>query len=904
MPLVNSSTPSSADSAAAAATRLWHTLDCGDVLQWLQADPHGLTNQEAKKRLQTYGPNRLTEGRHITAFQVFAGQFKNILVVILLLAVGLSAALGHDVEAAVIGIIVLFAIGLGFIQEYRAERAIDALRTMTAPTATVLRGGEEQGIPASDIVPGDIVLLAAGSRVPADGRLLDSINLQMEEAVLTGESLPVEKHIQVIAQQEAPLGERKNMVFAGTAAAYGRGKYVATATGMRTEFGAIAGMLQQVESRDTPLQKNLDRVGRTLAKVAAVLVFLVAVAGLLRGEPLLDMLIFGIALAVAVVPEALPAVVTISLAIGVQRMAKRHALVRKLPAVETLGCTSVICSDKTGTLTKDEMTVRRILAGGEVFEVTGSGYNPEGAFLKDDRTVAPTPALLELLKGAVLCSDSHVVHAENVWDVTGDPTEGALVVAALKARLEKQALETQSPRVAEIPFSSETKRMTTLHEHGDSFTAYAKGAPEVLLASCTKQLLPEGEKELTEHDRADILARANAMADSALRVIAVARKHAATMDTPEQGMTFLGLTGMLDPPRPEAKRAVAQCKQAGIRVLMITGDHPATAVAIARELGILGNGDAITGVELDALDDAAFMKRVDAIAVYARVSPAHKLRVVHALQERGEVVAMTGDGVNDAPALKKADVGIAMGITGTDVTKEAAVMMLTDDNFASIVAAVEEGRRIFGNVKKYLMYLLSSNIGEIGLMTVATLIGIPLPLSAVQILYVNLATDGLPALALAVDPPEAGLMRRPPRNAHTGIFTRNVVGLLLLGGAWSACSNLGLFLWALRVGRPLGEAMTMAFASLVLIEFFKSYSFRSDRESALSAPFANTWLNLAVLWEIVLLMLVIYVPVFQAAFGTVALSAQDWAIVAATACTVLPVLEFGKALRRRFGGND
>ncbi len=896
----------------------WHTLPLTLVLSRLSTHPkHGLAQAEAIERLEEFGRNQLSEGHRTSAWDILFEQCKNVLVIILLIAATLSAVLGHGVEAIAIAVIVLFAIIFGFVQEYRAERAIEALRKMAAPTATVLRGGEEVEIPASDVVPGDVIMLAAGDKVPADGRMIDAINLHADEAALTGESVPVEKHAEAIATVDLPTGDRRNMVFAGTAVTYGRGRAVVTATAMETEFGKIAGMLQTVETSKTPLQKNLDRVGKTLAKAALVVVFIISGLGVLRGQPLLEMVIFGIALAVAVVPEALPAVVTISLAIGVQRMVKRHALIRRLPAVETLGSTSVICTDKTGTLTKDEMTARRIFAGGEMLEIEGIGYEPHGSFRCDGKPVEPGTVICELLKGAALASDTRLLQAEGAWDIWGDPTEGALIVAAAKAGLNKDLLDEESPRIAEIPFTSETKRMTTLHtstaaagevypERSEAkskgtgrLIAYSKGAPEMILDSCTSQLLRSGITPLNSGDREAILSTARAMADDALRILAVSSKADATLADAEHGMTFLGLVGMIDPPRPEAKRAVAQCREAGIKVVMITGDHPATAKAVARELGILDGGRIITGTELEAMDDAAFARDVEDFGVYARVSPAHKLRVVTALQKRGHVVAMTGDGVNDAPALKKADIGIAMGITGTDVTKEAAAMTLTDDNFASIVAAVEEGRGIFGNIKKYLMYLLSSNIGEICLMVGASLLGLPLPLSAVQILYVNLATDGLPALALAVDPPEKDLMRRRPRRQRTGIFTRPVVALMLTGGFWLMIVNLALFWWALRSGLSLAEAMTMTFVSLVFIEFFKAYSFRSDRLSVLSRPFANKWLNRAILWELLLLVLIINVPFLQGFFGTVSLPLQSWMMILALSATVIPVLELSKFLARR-----
>ncbi|MDD5559739.1 cation-translocating P-type ATPase [Candidatus Methylomirabilis sp.] len=880
---------------------LWHTLSSETVFAHLKSTPTGLTEVEAAQRLAEYGPNELKAAHRISLWTILFEQFKNVLIVILLVATALSAFLGHGIEAIAIVVIVLFAVLLGFAQEYRAERATEALRQMTAPTATALRDREEVEIPARALVPGDVVLVRAGDKISADVRLIEAVNLQVEEAALTGESVSVDKHAAPLTNGELALGDRKNMAYAGTAATYGRGRAVVVATGMHTEFGKIAQMLQTVETGRTPLQDNLDKVGRVLAWAACVVVAAIVAIGLYRGQPFIEMLIFGIALAVAVVPEALPAVVTISLAIGVQRMVKRHALMRRLPAVETLGSTSVICSDKTGTLTKDEMTVRKIFVAGQMLDVFGAGYEPYGRFSHDGLIIEPSGPLILLLRAAVLASDAHIVHSEanGRWHVKGDPTEGALIAAAAKAGLNKAELDSQSPRVNEIPFTSETKRMTTLHREPEGVVAYAKGAPEVILDSCVRRMTADGETALDTESREMIVETARRMASEALRVLAIAYKLHATRENAECGMTFLGLVGMIDPPRPEAKAAIETCEQAGIKPVMITGDHPLTAQAVARELGLLKTGRIVTGAELEAMSEAEFEREVEKIDVYARVSPAHKLRVVMALQKKGHVAAMTGDGINDAPALKKADIGIAMGITGTDVTKEAAAMTLTDDNFASIVAAVEEGRGIFDNIKKYLMYLLSCNIGEIVLMAGATLLGLPLPLTAVQILYVNLATDGLPALALAVDPPEPDLMRRKPRNPRTGIFTRPVVTVMMVGGFWSAAVNLGLFAWVLHSDRSIEKAMTMTFVSLVLIECVKAYNFRSDRHSVLNQPFANRWLNLAIVWGLVPLVIIVYAPFLHEPFSTVSLPLVDWAIVVVLASTVSPVLELAKWMERR-----
>ena len=878
----------------------WHTMSPDAAIEVASSAAAGLSAAEAATRLARHGPNALRAGARVSAWALLASQFRNILILILLAATAASALLGHMVEAIAITVIVLLAVLLGFVQEYRAERAIEALREMAAPHAIVLRDGRELDIPARDVVPGDVVLLVAGNRVPADGRLLDAVNLQTQEAALTGESMPIDKHCAALEEADLAVGDRRNLVFAGTTVAAGRGRALVVATGMETEFGQIAGLLETVEVGRTPLQLSLDRLGRQLARAALIVVLVIAALGIARGEPVVQMLIFAIALAVAVVPEALPAVVTISLALGVQRLVKRRALMRRLPAVETLGATTLIATDKTGTLTLDQMTVRRICCGGRMIDVSSHGYEPSGGFMDEDGPRAPGEALRRLLSAALLASDADVERDEESgrWVAHGDPTEAALVVVAGKAGLRRADLAVTYPRVQEKPFSAEAKRMTTLHRTATGIVAFGKGAPEPILDGCTALLGPDGERPMDDAARAEILAAARSMAGQAMRVLAVATRTSATLDNCESDLTLLGLVGMTDPPRPEVPAALAECAAAGIRVVMVTGDHPLTAAAIARELGI-GRGRAMTGAEVEAKDDAQLAAAVDAIDVFARVSPAHKLRIVTAFQARGHVVAMTGDGVNDAPALKRADIGVAMGVSGTDVAREAAAMMLTDDNFASIVAAIREGRAIYSNIKKYLMFLLSSNVGEIGLMAGAMLLGMPLPLSAVQILYVNLATDGLPALALAVDPADGSLMRRPPRIARAGIFSRSVVTLMLVGGAWSMVANLGLFAWALSSGRGIDEAMTMTFASLVLIQFLKAYNFRSDRTSVLVRPFQNRWLNLAIAWELCLLVVVVYLPWIREPLGTFALTVADWTIILLVSATIVPVLELVKWLVRR-----
>ena len=895
----------------------WHRQDIDAVLAQLNACATGLSTSEARQRLARHGPNELLALSRSSPWHTLATQFQNVLVVILLAAPARSGLLGHGLDALVIAVIVLFAVLLGFVQEHRAERALEALRHMAAPVAHAIRDGVETTLPARDLVPGDVVVLRAGDRIPADARIALAVNLAVDEAALTGESDAVEKASVALDSSGLPIGDRRNMAYAGTLVARGRGQAVVVATGMSTEFGRISGLVQTIECGRTLLQENLDRLGSTLGKAALIIVAIIVFLGVWRGMPPLDMFIFGIALAVAVVPEALPAVVTISLAIGVRRMVHRQALVRRLPVVESLGSTSVVCSDKTGTLTRNEMTVRRVATADGVVDVTGVGYDPVGEFVSHGVAGSPAPIVRELLRAAVLASDGRVLlDQEGRWRVEGDPTEGALLIAAEKAGLDPAELNRRYPRVHEVAFTSERRRMTTLHDAGDgSLVAYSKGAVEAILPDCIAWARAADERGLTRIQAADerelsrislgrdernaVLGLEREMASVGLRVLAIAHKLPTAVADAERQMTLLGLVGMMDPPRAEAQAAVRICRDAGITPVMITGDHPLTATAVGSEIDLLNGRRVVSGQELSAMSDADLARDVAQIGVYARVSPTDKLRVIAAWQTRGEVVAMTGDGVNDAPALKKADVGIAMGITGTDVSKEAAAVTLLDDNFATIVAAVEEGRIVFANIRKYLSFLLSSNIGEILLMAGAALAGMPLPLTAVQILYVNLATDGLPALALAVDPPDPDLMRRRPRDPRAGVFTRPLVMLLMAGGIWSAVVNLGLFTWLLKGGRPLPEAMAMTFVSLVLIQFFKAFNFRSDRFSVFRRPFANRWLNLAVGWELALLGVILYTPFLQRPFGTFSFAWTDWVVTAGLAFTVVPILEAVKWLERR-----
>jgi len=900
--------------------RIWHNLSVNEVIESLSSSVQGLSKEEAERRLGQFGPNELAEKEKTRPWMLFLEQFKDFLIIILLVAAAVSGVLtitgkGDIWDPILIVIIILFAACLGFFQEYRSERALEALKQMAAPTATVVRNGQEEEIPARDLVPGDIILLQTGDRIPADCRLIEAVNLKIDEAPLTGESTAVGKKTEAIPG-DVPVGDRKNMAYAGTTVVYGRGKAIVTSTGMATEFGKIAGMLQEVKPPPTPLQISLDRIGKILGIACLIICAVVAGVGILVGmfDHILDAFIWGVSLAVAAVPEALPAVTTICLALGVQRMVKRHALLRRLPAVETLGCTTFICSDKTGTLTQNEMTVRKVYVNDQTIEVSGVGYEPSGSFYRNGAPLNPQddPHLRSLLTAAMLCNDSHLINADGVWQVKGDPTEGALVVAAAKAGIRAQELVT--PRIAEVPFTSERKRMTTVHDTPQGIVAYSKGAPEIILDSCTRIYADGVERGLTEQDKARILQVNQEMAAGALRVLGVAYKSLPNKELGneveekvEKGMVWLGLVGMIDPPREEVKQAVALCKQAGIKSVMITGDHKLTAEAIAKELDMLAEGDiALSGKELDELTPEELNNLVEGIKVYARVSPAHKMRIVEALQTKGHIVAMTGDGVNDAPALRKADIGVAMGITGTDVSKEAAAMVLTDDNFASIVAAAEEGRSIFANIRKYLLYLLSCNIGEVLLMLIAFVIGTitglykVVPLVALQILVVNLVTDGLPALALAVEPGEPGIMQRPPRDPKKSIFDRIMVTYLLGIGFWTMLASLGVFLWAIYSGRSPVEAQCLCFVTLVGIELFNCFNCRSERISIFGmSPLSNKWLLAAVASSWAITVAIVYVPFLQEPFHTYSMGLRDWGIVLLAGVSVLIPVEIHKLIQAR-----
>ena len=920
-----------------------------EVLAALGTDARrGLSAGEARARLERYGTNELTAEKPIPAWRKFLAQFHDVLVILLLLATVISAGLwayeresALPYEAMAIFAVVLLNAIMGYLQQSRAEQAVAALRQMSAAHANIIRDGARQSIPATAVVPGDITLIEEGDTVPADARLVESTALQTAEAALTGESLPVSKDIAPITE-EVGLGDRHNMLFSGTAATYGRGKAVVVATGMQTQMGRIAGMLKETPTETTPLQQELDRVGKLLGIVvvliAVVMITTIILVEEVRGfSAIFDVLILGVALAVAAVPEGLPAVVTAVLSLGVQRMAKRNAIVRHLAAVETLGSANVIASDKTGTLTKNEMTVRAVVTASGRVSFSGTGYTPEGAVSQDGREASADDkhgviddALRIELERALAVADrannAVLQERDGRWTVQGDPTEGALVVAARKAGLENDALNARFARVAEVPFSSERKLMTTIHtdaERQERWLVFTKGAPDVLLTRCSHEFTGEEARPLTAARCAEILKMNEGLAREALRTLGVAFRSlpadafaAEEVDERvEHDLVFAGLIGMIDPPRAEAKEAVARAKAAGIRPIMITGDHPVTAAIIAAELGIVENGRAITGAEIDKIpDDDARVRTINEVSVYARVNPEHKLRIVKALQREGAIVAMTGDGVNDAPALKTADIGVAMGITGTDVSKEAADIVLADDNFATIVAAVEEGRAIFANIRKFLRYLLSSNIGEVMTMffgvLLADVIGlmaqdgssVVLPLLATQLLWINLVTDGAPALALGVDPADAGVMNEPPRPRNEGVITRRMWTGIVFVGAIMAAGTLLVLDASLPGGLIEGSgdmryAQTMAFTTLMLFQLFNVFNARSDEQSAFIGLFRNHWLWGAILLSLLLQVAVVYLPFLQQAFSTVSLSLGDWLRCTAAASAVLWLRELNKVIR-------
>ncbi|MBU4305446.1 MAG: cation-translocating P-type ATPase [Candidatus Omnitrophica bacterium] len=872
---------------------IWHSLSIEETLNRLDTRVNGLTSEETTSRLVKFGPNKLKEAKKISSISLFLEQFKSFLIAVLLAATVISISMGEYVEGMVILAIVVMSAVLGFIQNFRAEKALQSLKKMLQPVARVIREGKDQEILAESIVPGDIVLVNEGDRMVADCRILEAMSLKVDEALLTGESVPAEKTDKVLPQSTS-LSERTNMLFTGTTCAYGRARAIVVATGMQTEFGKIAASLEEIKEEKTPLQVSVDNLGKWLGVLTLAICLLVGILGILRGYPILKMFIWAIALAVAAVPEALPAAITICLALGTRRMVKRNALIRRLSSVETLGSTNIICSDKTGTLTKGEMSVRKIFLESIEIEVTGVGYDPKGEFIiKKESLSAYATGLDLLLRAGLLCNDSRLLNSGGKWQILGDPTEAALIVAARKQGLFKENLEKDYPRVDEIPFSSERKLMTTIHrlennglasdsqshKYQDRLFAFSKGAGEVILE----------RSSLSIEQRQKLLNKLHAMAGEGLRTLAFAYKEIAS-ELPrgevEKDFVFLGFMGMIDPPRQEVKEAISLCKQAGIKTVMITGDHLLTAKVIGREIGIWNKGLALSGDDLDKTSDEELARNINDIEIIARVSPQHKLRLVDAFQKRGDIVAMTGDGVNDAPALKKADIGVAMGITGTEVSKESSNLILLDDNFATIVYAVEEGRNIYNNIRKFITYLITDNIGALIAYVAMLIFGLPLPLTALQILFINLIMDGPKAIALAVEPGEAQIMREPPRKAKEHIINRrSLIYIFSIGFLIFTIVSFVyiLSLWQVSGGNlnnlhlldkdKMNYAMTMFFVTLIMARTFNAFNCRSFKESIFRLGFfTNKWLILAFFITLATVLPILYIPGLNKIFEVVPLS--------------------------------
>ncbi len=904
----------------------WHNFAADKALKVLNTDSEtGLTPEEVTQRQQQYGLNELEEGAGRSPLEILWDQFTNIMLVMLIAVAIVSAFIDlrkgtFPKDAVAIFAIVILNGMLGYFQESRAEQALAALKRMSSPKVRVMRDGKLLEVSAKELVPGDIMFLEAGVQIPADGRLIEAQNLQVREAALTGEAEGVIKRPNVELPDDAPLGDRLNMVFMGTEVVQGRGEVVVTNTGMTTELGRIAEMIQGVESEPTPLQQRMSQLGNVLVSGSLALVALVVIGGVIRTgsfSRLEDLLEVSLSMAVAVVPEGLPAVVTVTLAIGTQRMVRRHALIRKLPAVETLGSVTTICSDKTGTLTQNKMVVQSVYTLNAVFQVTGEGYDPIGEFklITSDKnsTLSPSQEVLQpILNACVLCNDAQLQQDKNQWMILGDPTEGALLSLAGKAGLFRETQNQKKPRVAEIPFSSERKRMSVICQSDDKFLMFTKGSPELILAQCDAVLVGNKTVSLTASDRQRILDQNNEMAGKGLRVLGFATRSLTTLpeegteETAEQELVWLGLVGMLDAPRPEVREAVKRCREAGIRPVMITGDHQLTAKVIAQDLGIATANDlSLTGQELQKLSQAELEQEVEQVSVYARVSPEHKLRIVQALQKNGEFVAMTGDGVNDAPALKQADIGIAMGITGTDVSKEASDMILLDDNFATIVAATEEGRVVYSNIRRFVKYILGSNIGEVLVIASSPILGLGgVPLSPLQILWMNLVTDGLPALALAMEPAEPAVMQRPPNHPRESIFARGLGLYMVRIGIIFAILTIVLMVWAYDHTKIAGNPerwKTMVFTTLCLAQMGHALAVRSDSQLTIQMnPKTNLYLWAAVGLTTVLQLLLIYVPPLQSFFGTHPLTFTELLICLGFSALMFVWIEMEKLVQRWF----
>ncbi|MEI4831082.1 calcium-translocating P-type ATPase, SERCA-type [Bacillus sp. FJAT-53711] len=869
----------------------WYELRAHEVEERTNTNVKtGLTEQEVEMRLKKLGPNELQEAKRPSALVVFLAQFKDFMVLVLFGATIISAFLGEYVDAiAIVAIVIINGI-LGFFQERKAEKSLEALKELAAPQVIVLRNGKWMKIPSKGLVLGDIIKFSSGDRIGADVRLIEASSLYIEESALTGESVPVQKKIDVLHGVDVSIGDQTNMAFMGTMITRGSGIGVVIGTGMNTAMGQIANMLQNAEQNETPLQRRLEQLGKILIVVALILTALVVLVGVYQGNETYHMFLAGVSLAVAAIPEGLPAIVTVALSLGVQRMIKKKAIVRKLPAVETLGCASVICSDKTGTMTQNKMMVTHVWSSGEMWNITGQGYEPKGEFLRGDKKINPTAArsLYQLLTFGCLCNNANIVKKKKTYVLDGDPTEGALVAAAMKAGISREGIKDQFEVIHEFPFDSTRKMMSVIvrDKAGKKFVI-TKGAPDVLLKMSQTILWGNKQQPFTELYRNEVQTAIYHLGSQALRTIAVAFKPLKTTDhiqseqEAERDLMFIGLQGMIDPPRPEVKQAVQECKDAGIKTIMITGDHKVTAMAIAEQLGILPpGGRVVEGIELANMAVEELENIVDETYVFARVSPEHKLKIVKALQNKDHIVAMTGDGVNDAPAIKAADIGVAMGTTGTDVAKEASSLVLLDDNFATIKAAIKEGRNIYENIRKFIRYLLASNVGEILVMLFAMILALPLPLVPIQILWVNLVTDGLPAMALGLDAPEGDVMRRKPRHPKEGVFARGLAWKIVSRGFLIGAMTLLAFIIAHNQNpNELKYAQTVAFATLVLAQLIHVFDCRSEHSVFHRNPFGNMYLVGAVLISILLMLVVIYYPPLQPIFSTMPIQARDWLLI-------------------------
>ncbi len=870
-------------------------MDREEVFEELGTSKEGLSKSEVERRLEEHGPNRLEERGAVSPVKIFLDQFRSVLVFILLASVAVSAALGEAADAIAITVIVILNAALGFMQEYKAEKAIQALKRMVTPKAFVIRVGKKAEIPATELVKGDVIKLESGDRVPADARVVSSSELYVDEAPLTGESTPVHK-------THKPLREegRENSVFMGTNVMRGSCTAVVFATGMETEIGRIAEMVQAVEKEQTPLQERLDVFGKKLGAAALLICAFMFLAGYLRGEPWVRMFLTAVSLAVAAIPEGLPAVVTIALAVGVQRMVQKNVIIRKLSAVETLGSTSVICTDKTGTLTMNKMTVSEVYVDGKRIKVTGVGYEPEGEFKYHDEDVS-IDELERLLAVGALCNSASMEKEGGEWKVLGDSTEGALIVSAKKAGLDVEKMKKEREKIEEFPFDSERKRMSVIYEKGGERMAYVKGAPEVIL-SLSNRIYENGEiREIKESDRKAVLEENRLMAEDALRVLAMAFRPVEgefeSSEKLEKKLVFVGLQGMIDRPRPEAGDALRLCESAGIKVVMVTGDHELTAKAVGKKLGLLENGDVVGGKELEEMSDEELFERVEKISIYARVMPEQKLRIIKAWKKRGKVVAMTGDGVNDAPSIKQADIGVAMGVTGADVTKEASDMVLVDDNFASIVSAVEEGRGIYENIRKFLNFMLGTNVGELLTMLGSIILSFPIPLLPIQILWMNLVTDGLPAVALSVEPISRDVMGKKPRSKDESIVSENMKRSIFLTSIYMSLGSLGAFSMGAENG--VGYARSMAFTALVFFQLFRVLSVRDEEKTLFEiGVFSNPELILAVMASIVLQLVVVYWEFFNPIFGTVPLETTHLLMLFGLTFSIFIISEIDKIWKR------